>query len=124
MYTLIVLIFISEKKTLKNVNNEALIQHFSMSGLKSAYTGMFLDSNIALGEGRWNWNLLFKSLLKHSLNPPPAPRTWDKFYLLQTYFIKMILVPNNHQREKSTKCINYAGVCRRWVAHCFALSLG
>lgn len=53
MYILTVLIFISEKKTLKNVNNKALIQHFSVSVLKSAYTGMFLDSTTALGKQGW-----------------------------------------------------------------------
>lgn len=68
-----------------------------------------------LWEGMWNWNLPFKSQLRHNLNPPPGPRTWDKLnYLLQTHFIKMTLVPNKHQREKSTKCIHCLRVSGRW----------
>lgn len=56
-----------------------------------------------------------ESLLRHNLNPPPGPRTWDKLnYFLQTHFIKMTLVLNKHQGEKSTKCIHCLGVSGRW----------
>lgn len=76
------------------------------------------------GRGGGNWNLLFKSLIRHNLNPSSGHRTQDKLsHFLLIHFVKVTLVSNKHQTEKSINCIHWRSMWRLG-APCFALSRG